>query len=329
MPDTIEDQLIKHLTDVHSIEEQALTQMRRAPEIAGDPELAAAFERHLVETERQERLVRERLEDHDAEPSKLKDFAGKAGGVGMLMFAQFNPDTPGKLVNHAFSYEHMEVAAYELLARVADRAGDRQTALVAREIADEEREMAERLSVNFDRAVAASLRDQDPDDLDEQLNSYLADTHAIEQQSIALLEGGLKIVQEPDAKALFEDHLAETREHARRVADRLEARGSGASKIKDIGMRLGGFNVGAFFGAQPDTPTKLVGFVFAFEHLEVAAYEQLRRVAERAGDQLTVDLAAELADEERTTTARIAELWDPVVDAALTAQGIDGAKTRS
>ena len=50
MPDDIREQLIKHLTDVHSIEEQALTQMRRAPEIAGDPELAAVFERHLVET---------------------------------------------------------------------------------------------------------------------------------------------------------------------------------------------------------------------------------------------------------------------------------------
>ncbi|HEX2127840.1 MAG TPA: DUF892 family protein, partial [Solirubrobacterales bacterium] len=52
MPADINEQLIKHLTDVHSIEEQALTQMRQAPQIAGDPELATVFERHLVETER-------------------------------------------------------------------------------------------------------------------------------------------------------------------------------------------------------------------------------------------------------------------------------------
>jgi ferritin-like metal-binding protein YciE len=322
MPEDIEAQLIKHLTDVHSIEEQALTQMRRAPEIAGDPELAAVFERHLGETERQERLIRGRLEAHDAGPSKLKDIAGKAGGVGMLLFAKFNPDTPGKLVNHAFSYEHMELAAYELLARVAERAGDAETVVVAHEIADEERAMADRLAANFDRAVAASLRDQDPDDPDEQLNSYLADAHAIEQQSIALLDGGQKIVKEPRAKALFEEHLEATNEHARRVAERLEARGSGTSKVKDIGMRLGGFNIGGFFGAQPDTPAKLVGFAFAFEHLEVAAYEQLRRVAERADDQETANLAAELANEERRTGARIAELWDPAVDAALAEQGI-------
>ena len=322
MPSDIREQLIKHLTDVHSIEEQALTQLRRAPGIAGDPELAQVCERHLGETERQESLVRERLEANGAEPSKVKDAAGKAGGVGMLLFAKFNPDTPGKLVNHAFSYEHMEIAAYELLSRVAERAGDTETATKAREIEGEEREMASRLEANFDRAVAASLRDQDPDDLDEQLNSYLADAHAIEQQSIALLEGGQKIVDEGRAAALFEEHLAETRGHERRLEERLQARGSSPSRIKDLGLRLGGFNIGAFFGAQPDTPAKLVGFAYAFEHLEVAAYEQLRRVAERAGDQETVRLASELADEERRAAASIAELWDTAVDAALVEQGV-------
>jgi ferritin-like metal-binding protein YciE len=82
MSEDIERQLVKHLTDVHSIEEQALTQMRRAPKIAGDAELAHVFERHLTETERQERVVRERLEAHDAAPSTIKDIAGKAGGLG-------------------------------------------------------------------------------------------------------------------------------------------------------------------------------------------------------------------------------------------------------
>jgi ferritin-like metal-binding protein YciE len=322
MPNDIQEQLIKHLTDVHSIEEQALTQMRRAPDIAGDPELASIFERHLVETERHERLVRERLEAHDADPSTVKDLAGKAGGVGMVLFAQFNPDTPGKLVNHGYSYEHMELAAYELLARVAERAGDHETVAMANEIAAEEREMAERLEANFDRAVAASLRDQEPDDLDEQLNSYLADAHAIEQQSISLLEGGQKIVDEPRASKLFEDHLAETRIQESELEERLSERDSSPSKIKDIGLRLGGLNIGAFFGAQPDTPAKLIGFAYAFENLEVAGYEQLKRVAERAGDQETVALADRLAAEERDAAAKVFDLFDPAVDAALAEQEV-------
>jgi len=318
---TIEEQLVKHLADAHSIEEQALTQLRRAPELAGDESLAAAFERHLGETERHERLVRARLDAHDAEPSAIKDIAGKAGGLGMIAFAQVNPDTPGKLIDHAFSYEHMELAAYELLARVADRAGDAETAATAREIAAEERAMAERLADLFDEAVTASLREQDPDALGAQLDGYLADAHAIEQQAVSLLEGGRKIVDEEGMSALFEEHLAETREHERRVLERLEARGARPSSVKDLGMRLGGLNVGAFFAAQPDTPAKLSGFAYAFEHLEVGGYELLRRVAERAGDADSAQLAITIAAEERAMAERIAARWDAVVDASLESVG--------
>jgi ferritin-like metal-binding protein YciE len=323
-PSDIQEQLVKHLTDAHSIEEQALTQMRRAPDIAGEGKLAEAFREHLTETERHERLVRERLEALGEDTSTLKDLAGKAGGVGMVLFARFNPDTPGKLVNHAYSYEHMELAAYELLERVAVRAGDEETAAMAREIAAEERAMAKRLEEHFDEAVAASLRDQDPDDMDEQLNSYLADAHAIEKQAISLLQGGPKIVGEGTVAELFEQHLGQTESQQKRVSERLDARGGSPSTVKDVGMRLGGFNVGGFFGAQPDTPAKLTGFAFAFEALEVAAYEQLRRVAERAGDDETAAMAASIADEERAMRARLAEQWDAAVDAALEDQGVAG-----
>jgi ferritin-like metal-binding protein YciE len=322
MPSDIQEQLVKHLTDAHSIEEQALVQMRRAPKIAGEPHLAQIFEDHLAETERHEQLVRARLDAHGAGPSRVKDAAGKAGGIGMVLFARFNPDTPGKLVNHAYSYEHMELAAYELLARVADRAGDDETAAVAREIAGEERAMAERLAQHFDEAVSASLNELSPDDIEEQLNSYLADAHAIEKQAISLLEGGPKIVGDGAVATLFEEHLAETREQQERVRARLEARGSSPSTIKDVGMRLGGFNIGGFFGAQPDTPAKLTGFAFAFEHLEIAAYEQLSRVAERASDHETVELAQSIIREERAMAGRLAEQWDTVVDSALEDQGV-------
>ncbi|MEA2430704.1 MAG: hypothetical protein QOI19_1177, partial [Thermoleophilaceae bacterium] len=56
--DTLEEQVVKYLTDAHSIEEQALAQMRSAPGLADDPGLAAAFKEHEAETERHEQLVR-------------------------------------------------------------------------------------------------------------------------------------------------------------------------------------------------------------------------------------------------------------------------------
>ena len=52
----------------------------------------------------------------------------------------------------------MELAAYELLSRIAERANDQQTVELAKEIAAQENEMARRLSDNWDVAVDASLR---------------------------------------------------------------------------------------------------------------------------------------------------------------------------
>src|SRR5438105_9184841 len=187
MADTLADQLTIYLTDAHSIEEQARQHLRKAPDIAGERELSRLFREHLAETEQHERLVRERLEARGAKPSKAKDLVMRAGGVGFLLFARLQPDTPGKLAAHAYSYEHLELAAYELLQRIAERAGDEQTASVARRIRDEEHAMAQRPAGSLDGAVDASLRELGRDDLNEQLTKYLADAHAIEAPAIQLL----------------------------------------------------------------------------------------------------------------------------------------------
>lgn len=85
---TVDERLTKYLTDVHSIEEQAPAQLRLAPRVAGDPELRRIYA------------------DICARPRSR------------------NPDTPGKLAMHTYSYEHMELAAYELLRRIVERAGN-------------------------------------------------------------------------------------------------------------------------------------------------------------------------------------------------------------
>jgi ferritin-like metal-binding protein YciE len=318
----LQEQLTKHLTDAHSIEEQALQQMVVAPRMAGDPELARAFREHIDETREQERRVRERLAARAADPSRVKDLAGRAGGIGMVIFARSQPDTPGKLVAHAYSYEHMEMAAYDLLALVAERAGDHETAEVARSIREQEAAMAERLAAGFDRAVEASLREVAADDLGGQLGNYLADAFAIESQALQLLEQGGAIAGESELRKVLSDHLEETRSQQAAVRARIEARGERPSRFKAVLLRIGGVNLGAFFGAQPDTPAKLAGFAFAFEHLEIAAYEQLLRVARRAGDDETARIAERIVGEERAAAAAIRARFEPSVDAALRAQGV-------
>jgi UDP-glucose 4-epimerase len=305
-----EEKLIKQLADVHSIEEQALTQMRKAPKIAGDDRLAGAFEEHLIETEEQERRVRVRLKAHGADPSTLKDIAGKAGGIGMVIFAASQPDTPGKLTAHAFSYEHLEIAAYELLRRTAEEAGDEATAAMALQIADQEQQMAERLEECFDDAVDASLNSGGATELSTRLDRYLADAHAIEKQGLQLLETAPRIVEDAKLKELFNEHLRQSEEHEQLIRERLEARGAKPSKAKDAALRLGGLQVGAFFAAQPDTAAKLTGFAFAFEHLEIAAYELLVRVARQAGDKKVLGVAERILAEERAAAGKLASRWD-------------------
>ena len=314
---TLDEQLTKYLTDVHSIEVQALAQLERAPSIAGDGRLAEVFREHLEETREQERLVEQQLEARGADTSGLKDLAGRVGGWAMLAFARLNPDTPGKLSAHAFSYEHMELAAYELLARAARRAGDEAVVELAERIGPQERAMAERLAACFDEAVDASLREKDAGAITSELVSYLTDAHAIEAQAVQLLETGPKIAGFDQLAEVFRDHLEETHEQRRLVEERLRAYHASPSRFQNAGMRIGGANIGAFFAAQPDTPAKLAGFAFAFEHLEIAAYELLRRIAERAGDTETVAVALRIAGEERAAAERIAGTWDAAIDTTL------------
>lgn len=82
-------------------------------------------------------------------------------------------------------------------------------------------------------------------------------------------------------------------------------------------MTLGALNWGAFFQAQPDTPAKLAAFAYAFEHLEIAAYELLARVAHRVGDARAVQLAGEVLLEERAAAQRLRGLFVPALEASL------------
>lgn len=312
----LEDQLTKYLTDAHSIEEQALAQMERAPGMAGDPDLGRIYAEHREETRDHERAVRDELHRRGAEPSTVKDVAGKVGGWGMVLFARLNPDTPGKLAVHAYSYEHMELAAYELLRRTAQRTHDEAVIALADVVGGQERAMAERLAECFDEAVDASLaRKGDP--AGEQLASYLTDARAIEAQAAQLLDAGTRTAGVPALADAFRDHLAETREHQVLLEQRLHARGAQPSRFQNTALRLGAVNLGVFFAAQPDTPVKLAGFAYAFEHLEIAAYELLGRVAERAGDPDTSAVADRIALDERRAAERIAATWDAAVDATL------------
>lgn len=321
--DVLKEQLTKYLTDAHSIEQQALAQMKVAPQLAGDERIARLFADHLAETEAHERLIAERLKAHGTQPSKLKDLAGTATGTCLAAFAAAQPDTPGKLLVHAYSYEHMEEAAYRLLGPLAEQAGDAETADVANRIGAQEHAMGERLAECFGLATDAALNALAPADLQEQVSKYLADAHAIEQQSLKLLDRAKDMVGPPALATTYSQHHTETEEHQRLIESQLDGRGSsGLTMLKDRALGLGAHGFGLFFRAQPDTPAKLAAFVYAFEHLEIGAYEMLERVALRAMDTGVQSLAGHIRGEERAAAEKVWDLLDQALAASLEEQGV-------
>jgi ferritin-like metal-binding protein YciE/nucleoside-diphosphate-sugar epimerase len=298
-----EQKLVDQLADAHALGQQAVVQMQRAPRVANGS-LGEIFAAHLSESEGQAQRARGRLEAYGVDVAGLN---GRAGGIGLAVFAAGQADTPSKLIAHAFSYEHLEIAAYELLRRTAEDAGDEATAAMARQSGEEAQCMAARLEASFDLAVDACLNGNGEEALDAQLDRCLADVHAIEKQGLQLLEIGPKATEDEGLQGLFRGHLRESEEHAATLRERLEARGAKPAEASDAVLQVVGMQVGAFFAAQPDTRAKLVSFAIAFEQLEIAAYEQLERLARRAGDSKVAGVAARILAEERAAAEGLAQ----------------------
>ena len=167
--------------------------MIKAPDLAGDAKFAEDLRSHYVETEQQADLVQQRLEAYGESVSAVKNAIMKLGGKGFLLFARLQPETPGRLAAHAYAYEAMEWAGYEMLLRFAEEEGESETADVARTVGDQERRMMERIEGDFDGVEEASHRGLTAADLDKDLPKHVAEAHALESQAIHLLGKSEKI----------------------------------------------------------------------------------------------------------------------------------------
>jgi ferritin-like metal-binding protein YciE len=158
MAQTTQEQLVSYLKDAHALEQMSLQMTQAASKASKDPELRQLFEHHHEETQEHERLIRERIEALGASTSTLKDVGARVTAMAKGMTATVASDTPGRLARDGYVQEHTEIAAYELLARVAQRAGDPQTAEVAQRILANERETANKIAGTWDHAAELSLQ---------------------------------------------------------------------------------------------------------------------------------------------------------------------------
>ncbi len=319
MARTPQEEIVHFISDLYSMELQAAVQMAKAPDLARDPTLAEFFRSHCAETEDHAERVRARLESLGGSSSAIKDMIMKLGGKAFLLFAKVLPETPGRLVAHAYSYEAMEWAGYEVLIRMAELAGDEESARLGRAIQAQEHAMMRRLESGFDAAEEASHRNTPVDELATHVCKHLAEAHALESQSVQQMKKSADIAGSPELARIYKQHEDESHAQMERIERRLEALGGDTSLLEDAALKLGAIEWGMFFQSQSDTPAKLAAFGYAVEHLEIAGYELLKRSARRAGDAETERLADALCAEEKAMAERLENSLDLSVRATLEA----------
>ena len=153
----LKQELFKLLQDAHGMEQQSLQTLQAAVLVAGDPQLESLYQGHIMETQRHLELLEERLETHEGSRSLIKDLAGRLTAAQLGAGAVADSDTPAKLVAVAYGFEHFEIAMYELLKRVAQRAGDQDAVEMADKILVNERQAAEKLAASYDLALERSI----------------------------------------------------------------------------------------------------------------------------------------------------------------------------
>jgi ferritin-like metal-binding protein YciE len=157
---TLDEQLVKHIDEAYAMEQNVLRMLDGMIDSTEDPEMKSRLVNHRAETEQHADRLKMRLEAHDASPSMIKEAGGIAGALMKGVVDMARPEKAGRNARDGYATEHMEIAAYQLLERVATRAGDVETAEVARTNRADEEAMARAIDASWDRAAEQSLKEE-------------------------------------------------------------------------------------------------------------------------------------------------------------------------
>jgi ferritin-like metal-binding protein YciE len=156
----LQEQLIKHLDEAHAMEQNVLRMLDGMISTTDDPEILDALEHHKVQTQGHADRMAQRLEAHGAAPSTVRQLGGVLGALAKLPLDLVRGEKAGRNARDGYATEHLEIASYELLRRVAQKAGDEATATAASEIIEEERAMAKLIEANWDTFADLSLQEE-------------------------------------------------------------------------------------------------------------------------------------------------------------------------
>ena len=159
------------------------------------------------------------------------------------------------------------------------------------------------------------------DNLKQKLIDYVEDAHAMEQSVSTMLDSMISTTDDPEIRSMLEHHKQETEEHERRLRERLEALGAGTSARKQAQTIATALMKGVGDMARTDKPGKNARDGFVTEHMEIAAYQLLERLAKKAGDQQTAEVARQNRADEQAMARKIDSNWDRFLELTLATPG--------
>jgi ferritin-like metal-binding protein YciE len=155
----LQSQLVKHIDEALAMEQNVLRMLDSMISTTDDPEIKGQLREHKLETEKQADRMQRRLEAHGASPSMVREGVGIMQALMKSVLDVARTEKAGRNARDGYATEAMEIAAYQLLERIAERAGDEATAEAARESRAEEEAMARRIEANWDRFAELSLQE--------------------------------------------------------------------------------------------------------------------------------------------------------------------------
>jgi ferritin-like metal-binding protein YciE len=156
----LESELHLQISDAHALEKSALRHLDVMVATTADDEMRKALRRHRSETLEQIARLEERLRAHHEAPSTFKEVSREFTAFVSALAGLVREDRPARNAREAFVIEHFEISAYEVLERVALRAGDPETAQVALQNRSEEEAMARIIVASWDRLVDQTLAEK-------------------------------------------------------------------------------------------------------------------------------------------------------------------------
>lgn len=147
---TAEDLFVHELSDIYSAEKQLTKALPRLARAASNPDLAAAFETHLEETQGQIERIDQVVELLGIRLKRIKCAAMEGlveEGKDAIDSIEEGPVRDAALIGGAQKVEHYEIASYGTIAALAKQLGYKDALPLLLETLEEEKATDEKLTI--------------------------------------------------------------------------------------------------------------------------------------------------------------------------------------